>query len=207
MNDDRLDEELRRTLGQPGVHAIRDVLREVDAAWTPPIRKLDPKRPLRRSRWRVGLAAAASVLMLILAGTWLLGSDTTGVDSYLVPYEMAAAVRGDGDPAADAEARAYYEAGEYERAAAAFGTLSPDDPTVAFYRGVSTLLAGQAAEAIPILSALVARDDHLYVEQARYYLGLAYAKTGRDAEARSTLREIGEGQYRYREAQEMLALL
>ena len=207
MTDDQLDGELRRTLGSPEAHAFRDVLKGVDAAWTPPIRKLDPKRQPRRTRWRLGLAAAASVLMLVLAGTWLLGGDTTGVDDYLVPYEMAAAVRGDGAPAPDAGARAYYEAGDYERAAAAFGTLDPDDPTVAFYRGVSTLLAGEAAAAIPMLSALVARDDHLYVEQARYYLGLAFAKTGRDAEARSTLRAIGEGQYRYREAQEVLALL
>ena len=179
------------------------------------MRRLDPARvprSARWSRWRVGLAAAASVLLLALVGTWLLADGPAGVDDYLVPYETTFAVRGDDTNAASPWA--YYDAGDYDAAAAAFAELDASDASVAFYRGVSLLLSGDAAGAVPILRELVARDDHLYVEQARWYLGLAllrdseeFAKTGRDAEARATLSEIEADAYRFAEAQELLGTL
>jgi tetratricopeptide (TPR) repeat protein len=57
--------------------------------------------------------------------------------------------------------------------------LDPAAPHVAFFLGVSNLLAGRTDEAIDGLRATIALGDSPYLEEARFYLAKTYVKAGR----------------------------
>jgi tetratricopeptide (TPR) repeat protein len=61
--------------------------------------------------------------------------------------------------------------------------LDPKAPHIAFFLGVSNLLAARPDEAVDSLRATIALGDSPYLAEAHFYLAKAYVKLGRVAEA------------------------
>jgi hypothetical protein len=86
-----------------------------------------------------------------------------------------------------------YKRDDFTAAADALSALQaryPKVPEVAFYRGVSLLMAGRAADAMtPLAASIEAADDEL-AGDAKWYLVVAKAQTGARAEALQAAREL-----------------
>lgn len=84
-----------------------------------------------------------------------------------------------------------YRGGEYGPAATALATIaqaSPDVPEIAFYAGLSHLLAGNASAAWPLLESAVASD--LVGDDARWFAAIAHERLGDHDRAGETLRAL-----------------
>lgn len=149
---------------------------------------MKPRRNLRRL---YGIAAA--VLVLLLAGWWILqptGYSSPGalaMDTF-EPYAniTQGGVRGDTDPATAAFAA--YDAGRYNEAVDAFTTLPPT-ATNKFYLGQS-LLGQQDYAAAAVQFEDVRKADFGLAREAAYYLALARVGEGKTALAKELLINI-----------------
>ncbi len=84
-----------------------------------------------------------------------------------------------------------YRGGEYGQAATALATLAqthPDVPEIAFYAGLSHLLAGNASASRPLLEAAVASD--LVGDDARWFAAVAHERLGDHDRASEMLRAL-----------------
>jgi hypothetical protein len=84
-----------------------------------------------------------------------------------------------------------YREGRYAEAAKALTDLAarrPDAPEIAFFLGVSRLLAGDTAAALEPLRA--ARDSTIVADDARWLEAVVLERTGRPAEADAALRPL-----------------
>lgn len=218
MDDPKLDQELVRLLGDRELQTFRDVVREVDGSWrasddvqpaTRVVRLGGQGRRAPRMRW---WAMAASLLLLVSAGWWALAPTGPEIGDYLQPYEVSFATRGgasSGEPVGRVEAQRLYDAGEYDAAAEAFATLERRED-VDFYRAVSLLLTGERASIVlaeELFAALASRQNHLLTEQARYYRALSLIQLDKPSEARQALAQIAPREFKYKEAQELIALI
>jgi hypothetical protein len=98
-------------------------------------------------------------------------------------------------PAIDA-----YRAGKYHDAAAAFAALAPRFPKsveVAFYRGASQLLDGDAPGAVASLNTAAALDDATFNDDIAWYLAAAEERAGDVTSARSGLTALCHGSSPY----------
>lgn len=94
-------------------------------------------------------------------------------------------------PAIDA-----YRAGRYHDAAASFAAISakyPKSVEVAFYRGVSELLDGDAAGAVTSLKTAAALNDPTFADDVAWYLAAAQERGGDVAGARLGLTALCQG--------------
>lgn len=125
------------------------------------------------------------------------------------PVRMALAVltwRGEGEDAqrlmaAIAPAFDAYRADRFAEAAALLEKLGADHPDaveIPFYLGVSRLLMGDAAGATTALQSAVPLADRTFEADVSWYLGIALARTGRDAEARARFSGLCRGASEYR---------
>ena len=204
----RLHRELAATLGDPGAHALRDVLQQTDATWTAPRAGGGLRVVVYRS-----LAAAAAVLLLLTAVWWLWPAPDGPAlyAAYYTPFELPVAERSAGTTAPLLQrADAAYRAADYEEALQLLTQLTetvPDNTLYRFYLAQAALRTPRTEVAVAELERLLDTPDHLFVQQSRWYLALAYLKTERREAARETLRAIEPGAYRYREAQQLLRRL
>ena len=84
-----------------------------------------------------------------------------------------------------------YRGGKYGQAATALATLAkthPDVPEIAFYAGLSHLLAGNASSSRPLLEAAVASD--LVGDDAQWFAAIAHERLGDHDRARDMLRAL-----------------
>ena len=131
------------------------------------------------------------------------------------PAEMVLPERGLTDPSKDTQlynqARAEYGGGEYAAASASFEKLSEDEPrslAYIYFHGMSLLASGQASASIPVFEKiLTAPRVSLVIQQARWYLAMAYFKTNNTAKAKEMLQGIEEGQFNFAEAKILLGKL
>jgi tetratricopeptide (TPR) repeat protein len=214
-NEVELHEQLQSSLRGEKIHKFRAALQAVDTHWQNPAGKPARNRRLRRL-FRPALAVAAAVALLLIA--WQLFSPHGRPDvsaqqfaAYFEPYQMVLSQRS----AAELPERAallnlaikQYAEGQFAEAAIAFRQLEQGEPgniAFRFYRALALLASGQADEAIPVFETVLARSGHLFSEQSRWYLALAYLKTGQEAEAKRLLEGIGPGQFRYAQSRELL---
>ncbi len=82
--------------------------------------------------------------------------------------------------------------------------LQPDNASAYFYWGVALLLVPHAAEAIAPLERAVELEAGTFRDRARYYLALAYLKTGQPDRARAQLEAILQNVCPYRSEAEKL---
>jgi hypothetical protein len=113
-----------------------------------------------------------------------------------LPAALALTVRGT-DPDQDAfleefgDAIAPYREGRYVEAVnrlAALAARRPEQPEVAFYLGLSHLLAGDPAAAV--LPLIAARRSEVVAHEARWYQAVALERAARIAEANTVLNEL-----------------
>lgn len=125
------------------------------------------------------------------------------------PVRMSLAVltwRGEGEDtqrlmAAIAPAFDAYRADRFAEAAALLeqlGPVYPDAVEIPFYLGVSRLLMGDAAGATTALESAVPVADRTFEADVSWYLGIALARAGRDAEARARFSGLCRGASEYR---------
>jgi tetratricopeptide (TPR) repeat protein len=101
-----------------------------------------------------------------------------------------------------------YQRGNYAAAATglrAASTLDPEAPHIAFFLGMSELLAGRPRAAIDALGSTVALGESPYLEEAHFYLAKAHLQSRNvDAAARELKRAIELSGEREAEARQLL---
>ena len=157
---------------------------------------------LRTLSSRGALAAAASVLLLVVAGLLVLRSVTDSspealAAAYFEPDPGLPTTLGSEDDVAFTEAMIDYKLGDYGAAAARWERLRADldaSDTLSYFYGVTLLAAERADEAVGPL-----REVRLgaFVQEARWYEALALLRSGEEAQARRVLQAIAasEGTY------------
>lgn len=166
----------------------------------------EPKT-IRRRRWPVLLAAA--MIGLLIMGWWLSREAQTALpEDFLQPYPSYSQVRS--DPAETLDLWALYDQGKYKEALDSLQN-KPDfviKPRLQFYAGNCALMLGKTNQAISLLLPLAQTDaSHPYVEQASWYLGLAYWQKGEIEKARNSLRQIRDSGAYGDQIKEILPLL
>ncbi|MCB0707121.1 MAG: tetratricopeptide repeat protein [Saprospiraceae bacterium] len=204
---------MNTVLGGEKIHQFRSVLQQVNKEWTASEAKAVPR--VRRINTRSILGIAATIVFLLAALWFLFPTEKPSNDALFAsnfePYTMVLNQRSElaADPIEQAinQAVLNYNQQEFEKAATGFQQLREVDPanvTYSFYTAISQLANGESAAAITLLEQLLVSDDHLLVEQSRWYLALAYLKENESQKARSTLQEIESGAFRYEEAKLLL---
>ncbi|SFU20184.1 hypothetical protein SAMN04489724_0262 [Algoriphagus locisalis] len=156
---------------------------------------LDPQSNTKKMWWY----AAAAILFFGIMGWW--GSAQFSRDSenlyysYFEPYPnvVEPIVRSDAEQSGlSAQAFAWYEKGEYEKANDAFATLFEENQKAAdlFYQAISLMALDRSAEAIPLLEQQ--KEEDSFYEAAQWYLALAYLKEGQESQARFCLERVRE---------------
>ncbi|MFK7925791.1 MAG: hypothetical protein AB8H47_27835 [Bacteroidia bacterium] len=173
--------------------------------------ELDQVEPARIRSFRVYWLAAASVLLITLAGLWYFNRPTPAPQyfaEYFEPYRAPVNIRsGPGATHLWEQARLAYSEGDFTLAAERFASITNTAgvPTYLrdFYWGVS-LLSQDEPDARTAISRLekVAGLTTDYQEPATWYLALAHLSLDQKDEARAYLMRLRV--YRSAEAREIL---
>lgn len=163
------------------------------------------------------LQIAAAVLLLVAAGTFLMRGDTASNYQQLTAQhlEKAYAISSQRSAAEENEQRIsaneFYRAKRYKEAIPIYNQLIASNVSLEadqFYLGLSHLYAGDAAAALPALSALAQNKDAKYAQEANWYLSLAQIKSNQLVDAKKRLQTIVDrGGWKSREAAELLKTL
>jgi tetratricopeptide (TPR) repeat protein len=206
-----LQQELTNTLKGEKIHQFRNVLQEVDADW-----KSEQGRIRRLNIPRLS-AIAAAVLVLIIAYRFFLpskqASATALLEEYYDTYPMLLTSRSSDENEVNEQlnqAISAYQNQDFESAATGFSEITevtPDNLSYLFYQAVSLLESQKATEAIPVFQALLSQPKHSLNEQSQWYLALAHLQNEDFTAAKSTLEGIEAGEFKYEEAQALLAKL
>ena len=185
----RQHENMQRAIGLGERASLKAELQGLEAELVKPAKVVS----LRRNRLRVWLAAA-SVVLLLLAGGWLFrefNTATTPADlyaTYYAPYPnvLDPIVRGEDDLTPRQRALASYEQGDYPQAAAQLAALPDANLDTQFYQALSLLSSDRTGEAIALLDQL-AKSPSERRAQIRWYLALGYLRAENVEAARETL--------------------
>ena len=135
------------------------------------------------------LLAAALIGAFILIRTLLPSGNPDKIfDSYYKPFDAISAItRSMNNNGTDIYSLAIgsYKAGDYDRAAREFSEIILKDPTVfspRFFMGLTQLALKNYDQTINLLSGVI-NDSGEYSKEAKWYLGLAYLKSGNKPKA------------------------
>lgn len=127
--------------------------------------------------------------------------------SYYEPFNaVSPVVRGSNPNDLYISAMNSYKAGDYNNAALAFeqsANINPSFGSPVFYLGLTALETGDYNEAIKDLGSVV-RDSGVYSKDAKWYLGLAYLKTGSREKASECFKELSLTSSYYKERSEKI---
>ena len=165
-----------------------------------------------RFTWLRRVAAIGVILIVASYFLFQSKSNTALYESYFEPpsSHYYQATRSDAQIDELTSAFIPYEKGDFGSAYEAIVSLQkihPDKPDLAFYAAISKLGQGDAEAAMPMLQPCLQIQYQGVDEMAPWYLGLAYVKTGKVAEARKYLRQVPEGSRFAQPAEELLAEL
>ena len=154
----------------------------------------------------VSLAAAAITGALIIIRTFMPASDPEKIfNSYYEPYSAVSPVtRGDNNNIADIYTSAIknYRSGNFNDAAAGFNLSLQKDPSFGspnFFLGLTDLATGKYTDAIDRLRTVL-NETGEYGKEAKWYLGLAYLKTGDDIKAAECFENLSGSEGYYKES-------
>ena len=145
------------------------------------------------------IAAAAMLLVVAIIGYFYLSpspSPETLFATYFEPYQSPGTFRSEDLTTLDPDfilGLARYDEEQYHEAAQYFTKTLNKDPEkdiAIFLRGVSRLASDQTALAEQDLQMVIADEQSLFVEQARWYLSLLYLKRGESEKTRKVLSKI-----------------
>ena len=215
--DDRLKNEVEfhRELAEAtkgeNFHKLRDVLQKTDASWTGE-KGHSGGRVISMSFMK--MAIAASVVVLMGVALWFnITSSTDGPElfaAHFEPYDMVITQRSLEGPKDQVLETAInnYDDGNYQESEKQFSNLAeinPDEPIMRIYECISSLATGNSKSSIDCFDNLL--NIPALAEQSRWYLGLAYLQDGNGKKAAEVLSQIGEKEYKYAEAKEILNLI
>lgn len=173
------------------------------------LKQYEKRRSSRTTGRRLLLWSVAAVLLLILTLTWLIptfsDAHTRLFEAYYEPYRDPVSIRGteDTDPVRE-EANRLYRAGDFEAAAAQYQMISAPTFVDSFYYSISAMHGTAKSDAIIILSAIESGESG-FAQIARWYLALAYVKTGEVETSKAVLRTIIESRsFRHQDAVRLL---
>jgi hypothetical protein len=139
----------------------------------------------RPNLWRY----AAMVALILAAAAWWLARPSNNERLFAEHFRpdpgLPVAMGTTTDPVF-ADAMVSYKEGAYAKARGAWMTMlrtEPTNDTLQYYIASSLLAEEHVAEAIPLLEILATNADAAFRDRARWYLFLAYIRTGRTAEA------------------------
>lgn len=208
----RLDENF-----QGNEEAIESYLEKIYQSQLHTIHKHTQPAGLLQRYW---LRIAASLLILVAAGVaiWTQLSEP-GMDSLIaqelsVPYPASNLFRSETAPTIEDQGYVAYEAGRYDEATRYFDlALAADnskvrDASIYFYNALSQLYAGNYARATELLESPAIAESR-YLQQARWYMGLALLRLNNRAAAIEVLSEIRKDprSFKYEAAGELLSQL
>lgn len=187
-------QKLHDALGNPRIDAFEEALQEARQRYqqTQSKEKQQARRPWY---W-----AAAAVLALVLAATWLLwpGSKalSTSLEAQYAPYEAGTLLRGPALlqlPEAALQALAYYEQGQYAQAMPYLQETMAQDSSLALPRllyGICLLETQNNTAALQHLSTMAQDGTHTLQGPAWWYLAVAQARNGQAQQARQSLQHL-----------------
>jgi len=172
--------------------AGREELKELLSKWEKehPVKKVIPLR-----RW---LSLGIAAVLVIAAGIWYGWPVKTTPDTlalfreYYKPYPnvvMPITRSSESDSSAAAAAYGAYERGEYETAIDLFNKLPQGSSPVAFYLGQCYLAMDQSDQAIAHFITSMQQSEN-FMNQAQWYLSLAYLNQGDKQKAREVLERV-----------------
>ncbi len=166
--------------------------------------------PTYRKRWYAA-AAALAVVMLVVGAMHFLLPDKYSSDKlfsmYYNPEKVTTISRSGNNQLLSALVE--YQQRDFEKAAILFDEILASDPsnmTIRFYSGIAAIETEQPQKAISAFLFIIEHNDNLFVEQARWFLGLTYLKEGLNKEAILTFEKIAEDPHNYyrKQANEIL---
>lgn len=207
-----LHRQVAETLKGEKVHQLRRVLETVDKNWKED--QGNKENQFRLLSIRSLIAVAATVLLLVFAYQLFVPESSSSEElfaEYFEPYQMVLTQR---SLSADSTmnitlntAIRNYQDSQFKAAATAFQQLQtqyPENKAFTFYLGLAQLSAGNSDSSINAFSTLLADPTHLFVEQCRWYLALAYLQQGNNGLAATQLQAITSGTFKYEAAQALL---
>jgi tetratricopeptide (TPR) repeat protein len=227
-DDQQIEKDLQDTLGNEDVHLLRSALKQVDAQWQSSdhdshvpsaiVQPIASRAKVRRLPLNRILAIAASIVVLLVAGIWLIGGedDPATLESlyteYGAPYRTTLTARGTNLTTLEQAAFLAYDQQQYGEAFRLFLDLlkeRPQEHFYTFYAGSSALAAGRPLEAVPFFQQLIEQSDHLLVEQSQWYLAMSYLKAADTdisqlTKAVKLLEKFQPHHYKYAEAKALL---
>ncbi len=168
-------------------------------------RYIGSRKVKRNFLLRVGVSAAAAVFLLVVTlGLVFYFQSNQQTDTperlfaaYYQPYQIDPAMRSDGYAEMEMLEKAFsaYNRGEFFLAARlfekAYEELLPDKRTsLKFFAGVSYLEAEEEAMAKEALGEVIDQRWSIFYPEAKWYLALAYLKTGQVEKAKPLLEEL-----------------
>lgn len=103
-------------------------------------------------------------------------------NEFFIPFENILTARADSQKDEDLmKAMSHYSKGDYKNASLLFKQLlkkRPTDLVINFYYGISELAQENLEDSKKIFKKIILNDKDLLKELARWYLGLAYLKSG-----------------------------
>ncbi len=215
----KLHKQMADVLKGEKIHQFRSVLKNVDNEWKKPAKKKDEGKVVRMNFRRV-LAIAASLALLIFAWQFFF-SDSNELNGgklfsdHFEPYQMILNQRSVGDETPEKTVLLntgikQYAAGEFAASSIAFRQLMNADPSnisFQFYYALSLLGNNEPNIAIPVFEKIINMEGHLFLEQSRWYLGLAYLQNNEKEKAANILKEIEEGKFKFNKCEEILKSL
>lgn len=213
-----LHKSLSKSLNNPAKNNLRNVLNEVDKDWNDgtiqeATVKALPSSKANTKYWLRPLTGIAAGLVLLLIALQFFKSTSPKEDLFAAnytPYKMILSERSVDNDAAQLlknSASEAYKKGDFESAQKLFKQLyteNPNDIVYSFYEANAFLSNQKPKEAIAAFQAILAKPDHLFVEQCQWYLGLAYLADQNFEKARETFGQINEGSFKFKEAKEIL---
>ncbi len=209
-----LHRQLSETLKGEKVHELRNVLKEVNENWEAPATTPDATKVVHFNFRRI-LSMAAAVALLLIAYHWFFNNNLSSQEIYasnFEPYVMVFDQRsGQASevPTLD-QAIDLYHNQDFGTSADAFEKILAEDPEnmiYIFYTANARLANQEADKAIASFKKIIKANDVSFVEQSRWYLALAYLQKEDKESAKSWLEKIQNGQFKYKEAQDILSNL
>ncbi len=186
--------KINEALLEDDIINLRDLLQEVmneGTEHTKPTRKL----------YVISSVAAVIVLFIVIAGKILFFSDQlSSADLYDTYYETYTAVMNFRSTNTQNQTRTSlanafdrYEAGDFKQASFFFEKIVREDNSnymCRFYLSICKMETNKPDEAEEYLTGLVLKNNHIFWEQAHWYLALLYLKMNSKKEAKMILNKM-----------------
>lgn len=193
--DYNLSLEINNAIVEDDVMALRDTMNYLYEDETK-VKRI----PTRFTRRKFYYAAASAALLLATGGIVqrLANPDLNSVvafEKYYTPYEVSVTYRS-GNEAVDRiliNALEKYEDKDYEQALVLFEEVleyRQKDMAVNLYSGISYMEEEKYQKAANSFNSIIANNDNLFIEQAKWYLAMCYLRTEKTEKAKLVLNQI-----------------